>query len=272
MAGQSFRALRDGAWLDALYRPSRVDWTNPIGPIYPGLKQVNVNDNDVGWRLLGVTADGRLWDISGERSNGVHLHCDACGGQILMDQQFQHGGNQDCFVLSESSIGEARLAFMRWMIIRVMVIEPGREDDYYKEEMDSLLLSLYDVEYGENEEFNGLLAWAYGEYWNPAHGRDVPVTFAGFKIGEAVIHRLNNILFSTPEVRERGLFVTPFPPGSNYSEEARTIQSLMAHFARNGKYQLNVVDDSVQLRLFFHIIFRFAFIAVDGSSDEEPER
>jgi hypothetical protein len=271
MAVQSFKSLRDFVFFYLQYRPSRVDWTHPIGPIYPGLRYVKVNDNDMGWRLFGVTADGRLWDISGERSSEGHLHCGVCGGQILMDQQFQHDLNQDCFILSQSSIGEARLAFMRWAIIRVMVIDRNREDDYYKEKLDDLLLSLYEVEYGENEDFSGLLAWANSEFWNPADGRYDFITFAGFQAGEAIVHRLNRLLFPAHRFRKMGLFVTPFPPGSNGSEEARTIQSLMAHFARNGNYQLNVVLYSIQLRYTCNI-FRIVFITEDESSEEEPER
>ena len=235
---QSFESMRGSVFQD--YRRNIAvlnTYHNPAGPgpIYPGLVENRGQEaGEVSWRLIGVTAVGRKWDLS----SSSYLSCAHCDSIINLDECFQHAGNPDCFVVSESRLEEARLAFLRWAIIKAQLqVVPEADCEAI---LDLILFQQY-THLGENENYPGLLEWANSEYWF-IFDQNSQATEHSFLITEAIIHLLNQKVLASPGVHERALFMTPFPPGSNCSEELERIQtnSFIPHYLfRMCKFETN---------------------------------
>jgi hypothetical protein len=191
------------------------------GPIYPGLMTCSAGDDDsVPFeKLVGVTADGRIFDISGD-VDGC-LKCSRCQGALL--QNFQHDYD-DCFTLNKHRLFEVRSAFLRWAVVRSnFTLLPDVE--YPNVGLDCLerLLDRLGTSVGEVDDWNSLRASVSNLL---STERDRPATMSYLAFGERIIRYLNDCLTSMPDSRKSQVCATSSPPSADISKALEELQLL----------------------------------------------
>jgi hypothetical protein len=232
----SFRDLVDQVFAGLGSNPVLENLPKMTGPIFPGLVQWPTEGpgSVPFWRMIGVTADGRMWGISG-RGESALLNCACCGDQIQLGLNFQHAGaSGDCYRLSEFRLYDVRQAFLRWAVIRVQILRGFNPEEDSRLDFESLLVTLTGNSLGRFEDWKALLAWAKGEFWFPGE-RDAAFTGSRFAICEGIIQGLNDLLLTLPEVWQRGMFITRGPPSGDVASSLAEFQRWLGYMNNLGK-------------------------------------
>ena len=222
----SFSDFRDQVITCLGSNPVLSEIPETTGPIYPGLVWWPSEESGASppfWRLIGVSADGRMLDISG-LGESAQLKCARCGSEIRLDLNFQHAGDSDCYrLLGAKPLYDVRVAFLRWAVIRgqLMMSSTNPEEDS-KPKFESLLVELSGSSLGHFEDWENLLAWSRSEFWVSGE-RDAARTGSNFAICEGIIKRLNDFLLTLPEVWQSGLFCTVSPPSDDIFSALREV-------------------------------------------------
>jgi hypothetical protein len=233
----SFAELRDKALACCGSNSVLSNYPETTGPIYPGLVLWPAEDGaSPFWAMIGVSSDGRLWDIYDSREP-AQLKCAICRDRIQIESNFQHAENSDCFRVTKSRLFDARKAFLRWAVVRVQLQKRAMGPDAdLKQMFESLLVALSGTALGPCESFEDLLAWANGEFRSVGTG-NFALACSRFSICEEIIHLVNNFALTLPlDVWQNGLFGTLIPPLSDIGLAFRSLSWWLGFMKHRGEF------------------------------------